>query len=247
MVDAVGAGTSTCTCTCTCQPEHRAALSALRALAAGDRPGCDRAPTALLEHHRARHSAEAVPRAALPAAARRHHPRVAGAPARRVVERDRLRPPPGGPGPLLRGRGTAGCARTAAGSAPTPWRRWPRSRSRSADLDQYDEYARQQWAEFSGADTDTGGITGLLLELTGRELRRFRLRAAVDPQGRDERQREALLSAAEAGAGALSLMRAEPGTEVDVAVGGTTRRLTATGGVLAGRIRTPGWTWWRSH
>ncbi|MFE9634165.1 hypothetical protein [Streptomyces sp. NPDC006463] len=42
--------------------------------------------------------------------------------------------------------------------------------------------------------------TGLLLGLTGRQPRRLRLRAAVDPQGRGERQQEALLNAAEAGA-----------------------------------------------
>ncbi|MEU9300968.1 Imm49 family immunity protein [Streptomyces sp. NPDC048269] len=232
VVDAVGAGTDL--------PDHRAALTTLRALAAGDRPGYHRALTALLERHHAQHSGEddPAPRTLLPLDA---ITLVSlglrdGAWLPNEIASDYLpealvrRLDTGEPRVRAYGRKKRADAVEALAAGPIVVGRPPRPAAAQADLAQYDEYARQQPAEFREAGTDADKATGLLLGLTGRQLRRFRLRAAVDPQGRDERQQEALLSAAEAGTAALRLMRAEPGTGADITVGGTTHRLTATGG-----------------
>ncbi|MFG2983574.1 Imm49 family immunity protein [Streptomyces sp. NPDC048258] len=237
VVDGVGPGTDL--------PGHRAALTALRALAAGDRPGYHRALTALLEHHHAQHSGEddPAPRTLLPldAITLASLGRWGGGEWRpNEIDSDYLPEAlvrcfdTGEPRVLTYGRKKRADAVEALAAGPIVVDRPPHPAAEQADLAQYDEYARQQPAEFREAGTDADKATGLLLGLTGRQLRRFRLRAAVDPQGRDERQQEALLSAAEAGAAALRLMRAEAGTEVDITVGGTTHRLTATGGRSAG-------------
>ncbi|MFD9405942.1 Imm49 family immunity protein [Streptomyces sp. NPDC059989] len=224
-------------------PAHRATLATLRALAAGDRPGFGRALAAQLESHRERHSTQDAP------APRTLLPLDAIVLASMAQWRGEW---PDGlssdylPAPLLRrfeqgeprvrpyGRKKRADAVEALAAEPLVVERPAHPLAAGADLTPYDTHAQELVDGFRSAATGPERAAGFLLGLMEAQLRRLRVRAAVDPQGRDARQQEALLCAAEAGAGALRLMKSEPGSEPAVTVGGTTRRLSAGGGGATG-------------
>lgn len=232
MCAALGAGTDL--------PDHRATLATLRALAAGDRPAFERALAAQLDLHRERHSAGPLPapRTLLPLDAIALAALASwGAGWHDPVDSAYLPPAlvrcfrAGAPRVRTYGRDKRADAVAALAAGPLTVDRPPRpldaGRQAPAAPAAYDDHVRQLADRFRdpGPAPDQGA--DCLLELVTWQLRRFRARAAEDPQGGDARQREALLLAVEAGTAAVRLIRAEPGAELDVTFGGTTRRLTA--------------------
>ncbi|MFE9410757.1 Imm49 family immunity protein [Streptomyces sp. NPDC006704] len=110
--------------------------------------------------------------------------------------------------------------------------------ARATDLAWYDVCAAREMARFHDPDEDPKALTRDLTSLMSDQRRRFLAWATFDPdepnkpgqwesRWKEDAIREALLLGAEAGAGALRVARAEPGTEVEVSVGGTTRTLPA--------------------
>ncbi|MEU3501987.1 Imm49 family immunity protein [Streptomyces hundungensis] len=222
-------------------PGHRAALSSLRALAAGDEDGFHRRLARQLEQYRSRAEAgHATPRSLLPldalalmAMAHRwrgwdtkvesgYLPRalVTGfepaAPRVRAYGGDKRADAVVAltAGPLVVGRPTHPFAVQCLDPSP------------------YDNCAAQEMARFHDPREDPKALARELMSLMSDQRQRFLVRAALAPQGADPCRDEALVLGAEAGAGALRLARAEPGTEVDVTVGGTTRRLPAWRGTF---------------
>ncbi|MFF3975861.1 immunity 49 family protein [Streptomyces sp. NPDC001828] len=217
-------------------PGHRAALSTLRALAAGDEEGFAQRLATQLEQYRSRASGDnARPRSLLPldalalmAMAHRWHgweiPVESGYLPRALVTGFE----PEAPRVRAYGRDKRADAVAALGTGPLVVER-PRHplEIRSLDPSLYDDLAAQEMARFHDLSADPKSLARDLTSLMSDERRRFLVRAAVDPDGTDPCQYEAVLLGAEAGAAALRVARAEPGTEVEVTVGGTTRTLPA--------------------
>ncbi|MEV6042525.1 immunity 49 family protein [Streptomyces xanthochromogenes] len=218
------------------RPGHRAALSTLRALAAGDEEGFARCLAAQLEQYRSRAAGDnARPRSLLPldalalmAMAHRWHgwdiPVESGYLPRALVtgfEKD---------APRVRayGRDKRADAVAALAAGPLvverPGRPCP---DQPLEPSLYDDVAAQEMARFHDPKTDPKALARDLTSLMADQRQRFLVRAAVDPDGTDPCQYEAALLGAEAGAAALRVARAEPGTEVPVTIGGTTRTLPA--------------------
>ena len=143
------------------------------------------------------------------------------------------------------GRGKRADAVAALTEGPLEVERPPHPlAARATDLSRYDVCAAREMARFHDPDEDPKALTRDLTSLMSDQRRRFLAWATLDadtPNRRDAPNRpdkggsrrkedaikEALLLGAEAGAGALRVARAEPGTEVEVSVGGTTRTLPA--------------------
>ncbi|MFI6684151.1 immunity 49 family protein [Streptomyces sp. NPDC050485] len=217
-------------------PGHRAALSTLRALAVGDEAGFTRDLVAQLEQHRSRAGGgNAGPRSLLPLDAlalmamahRRHGWRLR-------IESDYLPRAlvtgfaPGPPRVRAYGRDKRDDAVAALAAGPLVVERPPHhfaTRTTSPSL--YDDCAAEELARFHDLAEDPKLLARDLTSLMSDQRQRFLVRAVLDPDATDPRQYEALLLGAEAGAGALRVARAEPGTEVEVSIGGTTRPLPA--------------------
>ncbi|GAA2434110.1 Imm49 family immunity protein [Streptomyces mauvecolor] len=217
-------------------PGHRAALSTLRALAAGDEEGFTRCLAAQLEQHRSRAAGgDAWPRSLLPldaialmAMAHRRHgwpTRVDSAYLPHALVTGFA---PGVPRVRAYGRGKRADAVTALAAGPLVVERPPHPFvAQSIDPSLYDDFAAQELERFHDRCEDPKALARDLTSLMSDQRQRFLVRAALDPYGTDPCQYEALLLGAEAGAGALRVARAGPGTEVEVAIGGTTRLLPA--------------------
>ncbi|MFJ8383912.1 Imm49 family immunity protein [Streptomyces sp. NPDC094438] len=217
-------------------PGHRAALSTLRALAAGDEAGFTRDLVAQLEQHRSRAGGQNVgPRSLLPLdaialMALAHHrqgwrPRIATDYLPRALVTGFA---PGPPRVRAYGRGKRGDAVAALAAGPLVVERPPHPfATQTTSLSPYDDVAAREMARFHDLDEDPKLLARELTSLMSDQRQRFLVRAVLDPDATDPRQYEALLLGAEAGAGALRVARAEPGTEVEVSIGGTTRPLPA--------------------
>ncbi|MEU9101060.1 Imm49 family immunity protein [Streptomyces sp. NPDC048361] len=217
-------------------PGHRAVLNTLRALAAGDEENFTRCLAAQLRQYRSRFAQRNVaPRSLLPLDAmalmalahRRQGWPVAidsGYLPREVVTG--FAPPT----PRVRAYGREqradAVAELAAGPLVVERPLHPRA-APNLDPAPYDDVAARETARFHDPDEDPKALARDLTSLMADQRRRFLARAALDPGGSDPRQHEALLLGAQAGAGALRVARAEPGTEVEVTIGGTTRTLPA--------------------
>lgn len=217
-------------------PGHRAALSTLRALAAGDEEGFAQRLASQLEQYRSRAAGDnARPRSLLPldalalmAMAHRGYgwdvPVESGyLPRALVTGFERAAPRVRAYG---RDKRADAMAALAAGSLAVERPPHPAA-SQSLDPSPYDDCAAQELARFHDPNADPKSLARDLTSLMADQRRRFLVRAALDPAGCDPCQYEAVLLGAEAGAAALRVARAEPGTEVDVTIGGTTRTLPA--------------------
>ncbi|MFD7341649.1 immunity 49 family protein [Streptomyces violascens] len=217
-------------------PGHRAALSTLRALAAGDEEGFTRCLAAQLEQHRSRAAGgNAGPRSLLPldaialtAMAHRRHgwpTRVDSAYLPHALVTGFA---PGVPRVRAYGRDKRADAVAALAAGPLVVERPPHPFvAQSIDPSLYDDFAAQELERFHDRSEDPKALARDLTSFMSDQRQRFLVRAALDPDGTDPCQYEALLLGAEAGAGALRVARAEPGTQVEVAIGGTTRLLPA--------------------
>ncbi|WP_053724907.1 immunity 49 family protein [Streptomyces sp. WM6378] len=217
-------------------PGHRAALSTLRALASGDEEGFTRCLATQLEQHRGRVAGgDAGPRSLLPldaialaAMAHRRHgwpQRIDSAYLPHALVTGFA---PGAPRVRAYGRDKRADAVTALASGPLVVERPPHPfAAQSANPSLYDDFAAQEMHRFHDPGEDPKALARDLTSFMSDQRQRFLVRAALDPDGTDPCQYEALLLGAEAGAGALRVARAEPGTEVEVAIGGTTRLLPA--------------------
>ncbi|MFF5447797.1 Imm49 family immunity protein [Streptomyces sp. NPDC012888] len=222
------------------QLAERAALATLRALAAEDEAAFATALARQLEIHRGRYGDSPAgvrnppPRTLLPAAAI-----ALAAMAHRWegwrIEVDSEYLPEAlvtgfavpGPrvGPLGRDKRPDAVAALAAG--PLVVSRPGRPSPGDARLRAYEEVAAAKLARFRDLAADPAAVARDLGALGRYQRLRFLARAGADPEGGDPVLREALLLAAEAGGAQWRLARAEPGTEPEVTVGGTTRRLPA--------------------
>lgn len=217
-------------------PGHRAALSTLRALAAGDEEAFTRCLATQLEQYRSRaEGGDAGPRSLLPldamalmAMAHRRQgwrTRIDSAYLPRALVTGFA---PGAPRVRAYGRDKRADAVAALATGPLVVDRPPHPfAAQSTDASLYDDFAAQEMDRFHDPAEDPKTLARDLTSLMADQRQRFLVRAALDPDGTDTCQYEALLLGAEAGAGALRVARAEPGTEVEVAIGGTTRLLPA--------------------
>ncbi|MFG2722156.1 immunity 49 family protein [Streptomyces sp. NPDC048416] len=217
-------------------PGHRAALTTLRALAAGDEQGFTRSLAAQLEQYRDRVATEgAAPRSllaldamALMALAHRWRgwrPSIESGYLPRAVVTGF---PPGIPRVRAYGRVKRADALAALAAGLLVVERPPHPRTaHSTDPCVYDDFAEREMARFHDLDEDPKVLARDLTSLMSDQRRRFLARAALDPAGADPALYEALSLAAEAGAGALRVARAQPGAEVEVSIGGATRTLPA--------------------
>ncbi|MEV5276792.1 immunity 49 family protein [Streptomyces sp. NPDC052811] len=217
-------------------PGLRAALSTLRALAAGDEAGFTRDLAAQLEQHRSRTAgANAGPGSLLPldaialmAMAHDRHgwrPRIDSGYLPRALVTGFA---PAAPRVRAYGRDKRARAVAALAAGPLMVERPPHPlAARSTSPAPYDDCAAEEMARFHDWAEEPKLLARDLTSLMGDQRRRFLVRAVHDPDARDPRQYEALLLGAEAGAGALRVARAEPGTDVEVSIGGTTRPLPA--------------------
>ncbi|MCX5384236.1 immunity 49 family protein [Streptomyces sp. NBC_00083] len=217
-------------------PGHRAALNTLRALAAGDEEKFTRCLATQLKQYRGRFAGQnAAPRTLLPldamalmALAHRRHGwpvRIESGYLPRTVVTG-FAPPT----PRVRAHGrdkrADAVAELAAGALVVERPVHPLAK-RPVYPAPYDDLAAQEMARFHDPAEDPKVLARDLTSLMADQRRRFLARAARAPGGTDPRQYEALLLGAEAGAGALRVARAEPGTEVQVTIGGTSRTLPA--------------------
>ncbi|MCT9088996.1 immunity 49 family protein [Streptomyces sp. ASQP_92] len=222
-------------------PGHRAALSTLRALAAGDEEGFHRRLATQLEQYRSRVGAgDAPPRSLLPldalALMAMAHRRQGWATRIESGYLPRALVTGFAPeAPRVRAYGSDKRADAMAALATGPLvvgRPAHPFAVQRLDPSPYDDCAAHEMARFHDLREDPKALARDLMSLMSDQRQRFLARAALDPQGVDPGRDEALVLGAEAGAGALRVARAEPGTEVEVTVGGTTRRLPAWRGTF---------------
>ncbi|MFF4183631.1 Imm49 family immunity protein [Streptomyces sp. NPDC001691] len=218
------------------RPGPRAALGTLRALAAGDEEAFTRRLAAQLEQYRTGiEDGNTEPRSLLPldalalaAMAHRRYgwrPRIDSGYLPRALVTGFAR---SAPRVRAYGRDKRADAVAALGTGPLVIERPAHPlAARTADASLYDDYAAQEMARFHDPGEDAKALARDLTSFMSDQRQRFLARVALDPGGTDPCQYEALLLGAEAGAGALRLARAEPGTEVEVSIGGTTRPLPA--------------------
>ncbi|MFI6346224.1 immunity 49 family protein [Streptomyces sp. NPDC050560] len=226
-------------------PRQRAALTTLRAIAATDEDAFGEALAAQLSAHRAHQHAYTaaggspgpgtlLPLApiALAAMARQWHGIRPG------FESDYLPAAlvtafaTGAPRVAAHGRDKRPDAVAALAAGPLAVSRPPHPYESGAEpLSWYDEQADEAMARFRDRAQPPGRRPARpLLSLMSAHRARFLARAAADPRGDDSGLYESLALAAEAGAAALRLARAEPGTQVEVAIGVTVRMLPGVHG-----------------
>ncbi|MFD5552762.1 Imm49 family immunity protein [Streptomyces sp. NPDC127068] len=219
------------------RPRQRAALSTLRALAAGDRDGFLRCLRSQLTVHRriqesrsdgSRTARSLLPLDAIALAAMAHRwlqwsaPLSDYLPAALVtgLARAPLRV-------LAHGRDKRPDALAALAAGPLTVER-PRSPRPALPRESvYDQSSGEAVAKFRDPTADPAGVAQGLTALREIQSVRFLSRAASDPDGADPRQHAALRIGAQAGAAALRLAHAAPDTWVEVTVDGTTRLLPA--------------------
>ncbi|MER5864302.1 immunity 49 family protein [Kitasatospora sp. NPDC002040] len=208
-------------------------LDTLRALAAGDRMGYERALAVQLAAYRERQAVgRPAPRTLLPfeaialaGMARRWNAWPAG------VDSPYLPAGPVGgfpsPVPRVAGYGRAKRADALAELAAGPVRveRTPHPFAAVPGRAVYERLAERELAKFRNPEERPLHVARSLTELMRRQVMVFLERSVNDPDGRDPRQREALRIGAEAGAGAFRLARSGPGSEHGITVGGSTRVL----------------------
>ncbi|WP_407990527.1 immunity 49 family protein [Kitasatospora sp. CMC57] len=218
-------------------PGHRAALVTLRAVAAGDREGFQRALAEQLERYRQRYvgpvAGDPAPRTLLPLdaiALAAMAERWNGWPVAiesdylpaALVEGFRL------PGPRVLGFGRLKRSEAALAVGPVVVDR--PAHPYAGQVMVHQEGAASELARFRDPDQKPVHVTRALTELMRGQVTAFLERSALDPDGRDPRQWETLRTGAEAGGAAFLLARGAPGTEHEVTVAGTTRLLPACAG-----------------
>ncbi len=223
------------------QPAHRAALATLRAVAANDRAGFERALAGQLELHRQWYAGPAdgdpAPRTLLPFGAI-----ALAAMAERwnrwpaVVESDYL---PAAlvegfrqPGPRVLGFGQQKRveAMVALAAGPVVVERPVHPYVGEADRLVQEACAEHELAKFRDPEQKPLHVMRALTSLMREQVTGFLERSALDPSGQDPRQWEALRIGAEAGSAAFRLARGVPGTDYEVTVAGSTRALPACAG-----------------
>lgn len=217
-------------------PGCRAALTTLRAVAAGDQEAYNRALARQLEQYRQPYadSANSHPRTLLPfeaialaAMAVRWNEWSVGVdspylPAAAVAG---FKPP--APRVLSYGRHKRPDAVEELAAGPLVIERPEHPYADQPGRSVYERHAVRELEEFRDLEQELLQVTRGLTDLMRRQVSAFLERAASDPDGQDARQRTALRIAAEAGTAAFRLARAEAGTEHEVTVDGTTRLLPA--------------------
>lgn len=218
-------------------PSCRAALTTLRALAAGDRAAFTSALAAQLARHAAAGTPERnpAPRTLLPmdaialaAMAVRWHEWPLEVESRYLPAGPVSGFKPPEPRVLAYGKKKRPDAVAALAAGPLVVERPEHPYARNVEPLLYAKHAERDLAEFHDPDKSPTSVARWLPHLMDGHVSVFLERAASEPECHDPHQRELLRIATQAGAGALRLHRAAKGAQLPVTVAGTTRDLPAT-------------------